>query len=95
MPGLKPWYLLYWFMIQAIMRWSVPMSGAGMSVSGPRMSWISSMNRRVSRSSSMTLSLWASTAIPPFAPPKGMFTTAVFQVIKDARLRTSSRSTSW
>ena len=33
--GLKPWYLLYWFMIQAMTLSLVPISGAGMSVSGP------------------------------------------------------------
>ena len=33
--GLKPWYFWYWFMIQAITSELVPMSGAGMSMSGP------------------------------------------------------------
>ena len=36
--GLKPWYFWYWFMIQAITSALVPMSGAGMSMSGPIMS---------------------------------------------------------
>jgi hypothetical protein len=32
--------------------------------------------------------------MPPLAPPKGRFTTAVFHVISDARASISSRSTS-
>jgi hypothetical protein len=68
-PGLKPWYLLYWLMIQAIVSASVPMSGAGMSMSGPMTSWIWSMNLRVIRSFSVRLSVRGSTAMPPLAPP--------------------------
>lgn len=40
----------------------------------------------VSFSSSLSLSLLGSTVTPPLAPPKGMSITAVFQVIRDARL---------
>ena len=36
--GLNPWYFSYWLRIQAITSALVPMSGAGMSMSGPIMS---------------------------------------------------------
>jgi hypothetical protein len=42
---------------------------------------------RVNFSSSRSLSLLGSTVTPPFAPPKGMSITAVFQVIKLAKLQ--------
>ena len=80
-------------MIQAITWASVPMSGAGMSLSGPIKSWICSTNLRVSRSSSPRESLFGSQLIPPLAPPKGRSTTAVFQVIRLASERASSWST--
>ena len=80
-------------MIQAITCASVPMSGAGMSLCGPIMSWIFSMNLRVSRSSSPRESLLGSQLIPPLAPPNGRSTTAVFQVIRLASDRASSWST--
>ena len=38
--------------------------------------------------------LLGSQMMPPLAPPKGMLTTAHFQVIQEARARTSSRETS-
>ena len=55
-------------MIQAITWASVPMSGAGMSLCGPIMSWIFSMNFRVSRSSSPRESLLGSQLIAPLGP---------------------------
>ena len=67
--GLKPWYFWYWLMIQAITWAFVPMSGAGMSLSGPITSWIASTKPRVTRSSSEGDSVFTSTAMPPFAPP--------------------------
>jgi hypothetical protein len=67
--GEKPWYFPYWFMIQAITSPLVPMSGAGMSTSGPNRSWIASTNRRVSRSSSRCEKPAGSIAMPPLAPP--------------------------
>ena len=42
---------------------------------------------RVSFSNSLSLRLLGSTVTPPFAPPKGMSMTAVFQVIRLAKLR--------
>ena len=52
------------------------------------------MYRRVMRSSSPIDIFLGSQITPPLAPPKGMFTTAHFQVIQLARARTSSRLTS-
>ena len=79
-------------MIQA-MTWAfVPMSGAGMSVSGPMSGWSSVAKRRVTRWSSLTDSSRGSTVTPPFAPPNGTSTRAHFQVIHMASARTSSRS---
>ena len=69
--GWKPWNLAYSFMIQAITWASVPMSGAGMSLSGPMKSWICSTNLRVSRSSSPRESLLGSQLIPPLAAAEG------------------------
>ncbi len=72
---------------------SVFTSGAGMSRYGPRSVAIMSVNRRVIRSSSGLDSIDGSTSTPPLAPPKGMSTNAVFQVMSDARARISLRST--
>ena len=80
-------------MIQA-MTWALVLtSGAGMSRCGPisdPMRWV---NLRVSRSSSPIDSVAGSQATPPFAPPYGMSTTAVFHVMSEASARTSSAST--
>ncbi len=78
--------------IQAIVWAFVPMSGAGMSESGPMMFWSSAVKRRVRRSSSPVESSRGSTVTPPFAPPNGTLTRAHFQVIHMARARTSSMS---
>ena len=81
-------------MIHAIVCSFVFMSGAGTSFSGPMNSISSAVYRRVSRSSSPWLILFGSQITPPFAPPKGIFTTAHFHVIQLASARTSSRLTS-
>ena len=52
------------------------------------------MKERVIAWSSERSSASAGTLTPPLAPPKGMLATAVFQVISEARARTSSTSTS-
>ena len=91
--GEKPWIFEYSSMIHA-MTWALVLtSGAGMSVCGPMMSWICWTKQRVSRSSSRGESVSGSTAMPPLAPPKGRFTTAVFHVMSEARPSASSRST--
>ena len=79
---------------QAIVWALVPMSGAGMSRFGPTSLEILSISARAIPSSSCSLSPRVSTLTPPFAPPNGMPATAVFQVIIEARARTSSTSTS-
>jgi hypothetical protein len=55
---------------------------------------ILSMNERVISSTSSRSSSEPGALIPPFAPPNGTPAIAVFQVIRAARARTSSRSTS-
>ena len=80
-------------MIHAMVWGLVPMSGAGTSFSGPIWSMISAVYRRVIRSSSPRERLAGSQMTPPLAPPKGMFTTAHFQVIHAESARTSSRVT--
>ena len=79
-------------MIQAIVWALVPTSGAGMSESGPISTLSSVAKRRVSASVSRRLMARGSQVTPPFAPPKGTFTRAHFQVIHIASARTSSRS---
>ena len=95
-PGtVWPACMEYVSIIQA-MTWAlVFMSGAGMSRSGPMISSISVVNRRVSASSSRRDSLLGSTTTPPLPPPYGMPTTAHFQVIHMARAFTSSSVTPW
>ena len=56
-------------MIQAITWGLVPMSGAGMSFSGPRRMAISVAYRRVRCSSSLFESFMGSHATAPFEPP--------------------------
>jgi hypothetical protein len=65
-----------------------------MSRSGPINMEISYTYRRVMFSSSRGDILLGSHWMPPLAPPKGMLTTAHFQVIHMARAFISSRSTS-
>ncbi len=91
--GLKPHLRLYWSKIQLMTCAFVFMSGAGMSVCGPMTPEIASTNLRVRRCSSLADSFVGSHWMPPFAPPNGTPTTAVFQVIKLASERTSSIST--
>ena len=79
--------------IQAMTRAFVPMSGAGMSRSGPMIGSSSEMKRRLRFSSSQSLRPSGSTMTPPFAPPNGTLTMAHFQVIHIARARTSSSDT--
>jgi len=86
--------LPYSSIIQAITWASVPTSGAGMSRVGPSTFSILSMRERVTDCSSWLSSFFGSTFTPPLAPPKGMPTMAVFQVISSASARTSSSSTS-
>ncbi len=69
-------------------------SGAGMSRVGPRTFSTLSMNERVIAWSSDRSSRSAGQLMPPFAPPNGTPTTAVFQVMSEASARTSSMSTS-
>ena len=82
-------------MIQAITCGLVLTSGAGMSLWGPMMTLMLVAKRRVRPSSSRCDSCLGSTATPPLPPPKGMPTTAHFQVIHMASARTSLRVTSW
>ena len=79
--------------IHPMIRAFVYMSGAGTSTSGPIPSAIAATNPRLSRSSSIGLSRFASTRTPPFAPPYGRSSTAHFIVIQNANARTSSAST--
>ncbi len=83
----------YVSMIHAIIRSLVLTSGAGTSESGPRVSMIAEVYRRVIRSSSALESWDGSQTTPPLEPPKGMFTTAHFQVIQAASAFTSSSVT--
>ena len=95
-PGTaKPSAMLIVSMIQAISRPLVLTSGAGMSFSGPMMIDISEAYLLVILSISPTDIVFGLTIMPPFAPPYGTSTTAVFQVIQAARARTSSMSTCW
>ena len=92
--GVWPWSFPYSSIIQAITWALVLTSGAGMSRVGPRTFSILSMNERVIFWSSAWVSLEGSQLTPPLAPPNGTFATAVFQVMSEARARTSSTSTS-
>jgi hypothetical protein len=92
-PGLYPRKREYSSKNHAISLAPVFMSGAGMSSMGPMISLMAPTNFRVTFSSSRSLSFFGSTVTPPLAPPKGKSITAVFQVMSDARERTSSRST--
>ena len=93
-PGVWPWSLPYSSIIQAITWASVLTSGAGMSRVGPSTFSILSMNERAIAWTSSRSSSSAGQLTPPLAPPNGTFATAVFQVISEARARTSSTSTS-
>src|SRR5512137_2728728 len=85
--------MLYVSMIQAISFPPVFTSGAGMSFSGPMMIEISDAYLRVILSTSPRDIFFGSQMMPPFAPPYGMSTVAVFQVIQDESALTSSMST--
>ena len=78
--------------IHAIVCAFVFMSGAGMSRYTPITCAMPFVNRRVMRCSSAWLMPVGSISMPPFAPPKGRSSSAVFHVINDASARTSSRS---
>ena len=80
--------------IQAISRGPVFTSGAGMSRCGPITSSIAETNERQSRSSSAIDSAFGSTRTPPFAPPNGTSSSAVFHVINAEKHRNSSRDAS-
>ncbi len=69
-------------MIQLITLAFVFTSGAGMSMVGPMTSFICSTKRRVTKSRSFSDMVLGSQSIPPLAPPNGISTTDVFQVIK-------------
>ena len=86
--------MAYVSIIHAMVCAFVPMSGAGMSRSGPMMSMISDVKRRVMRSTSPSDNLVGSTTTPPLAPPNGMFISAHFHVINMASALTSSIETS-
>ncbi len=81
-------------MIHAMICGVVYTSGAGMSFSGPMMIEISLVKRRVRFSSSCMDMFFGSQMTPPLAPPKGMLTSAHFQVIHIASALTSSSVTS-
>src|SRR4030042_4342715 len=85
----------YVSMIQAISRPLVFTSGAGMSLCGPMTIEISDAYLRVILSISPTDIVFGLAMMPPLAPPYGIPTTAVFQVIQAARALTSSMSTFW
>ncbi len=72
----------------------MPTSGAGMSFSGPISLMISLVKRRVIFCSSTRDIVFGLQITPPFAPPKGMFMRAHFQVIHIASALTSSSVTS-
>jgi hypothetical protein len=92
--GAWPCSFPYSSIIQAITWALVFTSGAGMSRVGPMTLSILSMNDRVMSSISWRSRSPAGTLIPPLAPPKGMPTIPVFQVISAASARISSKSTS-
>ena len=82
--GVWPWSFPYSSIIQAITWAFVLTSGAGMSRVGPRTFWTLSMNDLVIAWSSERSSSFAGQLTPPLAPPNGIPTTAVFQVISEA-----------
>ena len=93
-PGSYPANLAYSSTIHAMTSGPVLTSGAGMSSRGPMNICIRSVKRRVRRCRSPGVRSRGSQSTPPLAPPKGRSMTAVFQVMREARARTSSRSTS-
>ncbi len=80
-------------MIQAITRSFVFTSGAGTSESGPSVSMMFDVYRRVTRSSSAIDIVVGSQTTPPLDPPNGILTTAHFHVIHAASALTSSSVT--
>ena len=92
MPGVYPAMEPYASIIHAIVCELVPISGAGMSRFTPSRCSMLVVYRRVMWFSSASLIVLGSHWIPPLPPPKGMLTTAVFQVISDASARISLMS---
>ncbi len=88
-----PLCIEYVSIIQAMVWELVPMSGAGMSLSGPIRIDSSEVKRRVRFSSSAWLNFLGSTITPPLAPPKGRLKIAHFHVIHMASAFTSVRVT--
>lgn len=64
---------------------------AGLGCRGAKKTARACTSLRVSFSSSRSDSWRGSTVMPPFAPPKGMSITAVFHVIRLARLRSAAQ----
>ena len=93
-PGVCPLIMPYSSINHAIICGFVFTSGAGISLFTPIIGLIARKKRLDSLSNSREDNLDGSTEIPPLPPPYGISTKAVFQVIKAARDRTSSRSTS-
>ena len=85
----------YVSIIQAIVWLFVFTSGAGMSDSGPMITAISVVKRRVRRSISPIESCFGSTVTPPLPPPYGRSITAHFHDIHIESAFTSSMFTSW
>ena len=85
--------ILYSSIIHPIIIGLVYISGAGISTSGPIKSAIASIYPRLKRSNSIRDNSLGLTVIPPFAPPKGKFTTAHLKVIQNAKDFTSSIET--
>ena len=84
----------YVSIIQAIVWLLVFTSGAGISDSGPMITAISVVKRRVRRSISPIESCFGSTVTPPFPPPYGRSITAHFHDIHIESAFTSSMFTS-
>src|SRR4029453_6612443 len=91
--GFGPCLLEYSSAIQPMIFGVVLTSGAGTSTWGPITSAMARMKARDRRSSSASDSSLGSNWTPPLPPPKGMFISAVFHVIKAEKHRISSRLT--
>jgi len=82
--------LSYSSSIQAMICGVVLTSGAGISLVTPTSWAIARMYPRASRSFSPSESTFGSQITPPFPPPRGISTTAVFHVIQVESARTVS-----
>ncbi len=90
-PGnFPPWMISYSSSIQIMLCGFVITSGAGMSMFGPTSLAICRTHPLQICSSSRWLRLCGSQITPPLLPPRGMSTTAHFQVIHIDRARTVS-----